>query len=233
MKEPRKLDKALTVAAGKLPAVNVGQGYSLSFWLYLTDFQPTTNGKILIARSPASTIAGNLDLTNPVVFLDRSTNKMHFCVKTTRAPENPSVTLDDLMRTSSGNRAYLVASVEYVPMQRWSMFTLTVQDSTMTVFQDGSIYTVKSLFDMVDTKSSTPRPMFAAVNGDMTIGGPSTDVSDAANGFIARVKAFNYALAVHQVQNIYTGGPTSSNPLRGLGIPAYGVRNPIYKVDDE
>lgn len=243
LKEPKKLTgKPTKVSADKLPPASVGQGYSLSFWLYLTGFQPTAKGKLVLARcQTASTInSSNIGNTNPVVFLDKSTNKMHICVKTTRAFTANPTSLEDLLRKekaasagTGGNWSYLVATVDYVPMQRWSMFVLTVQDSTMTVFQDGSIYTVKSLYDMIDENSSTARPMFASVSGPMTIGNPGTSLSGDVNGFIARVKAYNYALATHQVQLIYAGGPTSVNPLRGFGVPAYGVRSPVYKMGDD
>jgi len=239
--DPRKLNGKgpFTFSASRMPSSTVGQSYSLGFWLYLTDFQPTSQGKLLLMRSGQPNT--NLTTANPIVFLDKAINQMHICIKTTRASSasgSPVNQLTDFLRTggtgATNTWTYLTATVEYVPLQRWSHFLFTVQDSTLTVFQDGSIYTVKSLYDMVDTApgQTVPRPMFSAASGDLTIGNAGSSISGDANGFIARVILYNYALATQEVQGIYLGGPTQRNLLRGMGVAAYGVRSPVYKVDE-
>jgi hypothetical protein len=143
----------------------------------------------------------------------------------------------------------LTGKVDYVPLQRWVNYTFTVQNNLLSVYQDGSLYTVSDLFDMIDmtcpanqSNSCTSRPLFSGVTGDMTIGNPttcpagepsstnnSTCISDV-NGFVSRVQFFNYALTSKQARQVYNAGPGSGGMLRLLGLPEYGVRSPIYQI---
>ena len=243
LRNPRKLhnNKAFMYSASKLPAMTIGQQFSMSFWLYLTDFQTTSSPKVLLMRqapSSGTTTTNSLVGANPVVFLDSALNQMYVCIATTRSPQTTPTTLNQLLNTegkgATNNWTYLYATVQYVPLQRWVNYTFTVQDNILTVFQDGSIYTVQSLFDMADpTNASAPRPVFAACTGDISVGNVSKTMSGDATGFINNVEFFNYALNSNQVQTVYGNGPTSTNMLRSFGIPDYGVRTPIYVVDGE
>lgn len=240
LKDPRKLTGTpLVVSSGKLPAMSVGQPYSYSFWVYLTDFQPSLDlGKLILWRQK-STSGGSatVDGTNPVVFMDPSVNQMYICVNTTRQPAQAPTKLTDLLRKdgtgANSNWSYLSAVVEYVPLQRWVNYTFTVQDSLLTVYQDGTLYTVASLYDMVDPENNVPRPMFGSSTGNVVVGSSSTgSISSGAAGFAARVSFFNYALNSQQVLAIYKQGPSSNSVLQSLGMADYGVRSPIYRIDD-
>ena len=204
----------------------------MSFWLYINDFQATSMMKLLINRmSSTSGLVG----ANPVVFLDQTTNKLYICIATNRTPATPKNSLDSLLVKSGtglqNNWSYLVATIDYVPMQRWVHVSFTVNDNTLTVFQDGGMYTVASLYDMVDQTSKITRPAFAACVGDMTVGNTDPTLSSDTTGFISRVQFFNYALSASQVSAIYNTGPTDTNLLRSLGVPEYGVRSPVYRMD--
>ena len=240
LKDPRKLlGSPLVFNTEKLPAMGVGQPYSMSFWLYLTDYPTTTNQKLLLWRqsTAASTVTPLLPGgAGPIVMMDKNMNKLYVSVPTTRAPPSAITSLDQVLFTkgtgASNQWTYLTATVEYVPLQRWVNFVFTVQDSMLTVYQDGSIYTVQSLYDMVDqTNNSQPRPIFSGVVGDMTVGNPGSSLSSDISGFAARVQFFNYALTSRQVRELYTNGPTAANLLRTLGLPAYGLRSPVYSLD--
>lgn len=228
---PKKMP--YTLSAAKLPTMSVGQEFSMSFWLYLNDFQATSNMKLLINR-----MNGNKGLSgaNPVVFLDQTTNKLYVCVATTRRPSTPKTTLDSLLITggkgNSNNWSYLTAILDYVPMQRWVQVVFTVQDNTLTLYQDGGMYTVASLYDMVDPTAKVTRPTFAACTGDMTVGNSDPTFSSDTTGFVSRVQFFNYALSASQVAKLYATGPTNTNLLRSLGVPEYGVRSPVYRIDE-
>ena len=239
---PRKLQgqKAFRFSASKLPAMTIGQQFSMTFWLYLTDFQPTSSPKLLLLRQApnAGSATNSLVGANPVVFLDSALNQMYVCIGTTRTAATTPTTLTQLLNTegtgAANNWTYLYATVQYVPLQRWVNYTFTVQDNMLTVFQDGSIYTVQSLYDMADpTNVSAPRPVFAASTGDISIGNVSTTLSGDASGFVNNVQFYNYALNSSQVKTVYGNGPTGTNILRSFGIPEYGVRSPVYVVDGD
>jgi hypothetical protein len=222
----------IRIPASKLPAMYVGQEFSMSFWLYLNDFQATSMMKLLINRMPGN---NGVNGANPVVFLDQTTNKLYVAIGTNRKAATPKATLDSLLVKSgkgpSNNWTYLVATIDYVPLQRWVHVAFTVQDNTLTMYQDGGMYTVASLYDMVDPTNAISRPAFGACVGEMTIGNSSPTLSSDTTGFISRTQFFNYSLAASQVSQIYFAGPTSSNLLRSLGVPEYGVRSPVYRLD--
>jgi hypothetical protein len=222
----------IVIPAGKLPAMAVGQEFSISFWLYLNDFQATSMMKLLINRMPGNNGLGG---ANPLVFLDETTNKMYVAVGTNRKPATPKTTLDSVLvksgKGASNNWSYLVATIDYVPLQRWVHVVFSVQDNTLTLYQDGGMYTVASLYDMVDHTNKVSRPSFAACIGDLTVGNTSPTLSSDTTGFISRAQFFNYALSATQVSQIYNSGPTDTNLLRSLGVPEYGLRSPVYRVD--
>ena len=265
LSDPTRLDKnkITPFPASNLPALSTGQSYSMSFWIYLTGFKPTENGKLILWRNPSLTSNAGAALTsvnmvsaNPIVFLDPVVNSLYVSIKTTRnKPETTNVTsLSQLVSQGSGKGAnnvwtYLTGKVDYVPLQRWVNYTFTVQNNLLSVYQDGSLYTVSDLYDMIDmtctaamSTTCTARPLFASVTGDMNIGNPTSSACTATttnncisdvDGFVARVQFFNYALTSKQARAIYYSGPGSGNMLKIVGLPEYGVRSPIYRIDGE
>lgn len=263
LSDPTRLNnnRIPSFSASKLPSLSTGQSYSMSFWIYLTDFKPKTNGKLILWRNPGIASAGGavkFTDANPIVFLDPSVNSLYVSINTTRnMPSGSNITsLSELISQGSGTNTsnkwkYLTGKVDYVPLQRWVNYTFTVQNNLLSVYQDGSLYTVSDLYDMIDmtctpamSTTCVARPLFAAVTGDLTIGNPtpSTCASDATgnttciddvDGFVSRVQFFNYALTSKQARAVYFSGPGSGNMLKLLGLPEYGVRSPIYRIDGD
>jgi hypothetical protein len=231
MKNPRKLygRPALRVSASKLAPVSAGQGYAISFWLYLVDYQPTALPQLLLLRQ-GNGGTGAADLVanaSPVVFLAPSANRMYVAARTNAPPPAlASGSLADVV--APGNRSRLVATIDYVPLQRWINVIACVQDSLMSVYMDGSLYSVASL----DTLAS-PRPMFAMSTGDLVVGNINSSVSADAQGFMSNVQLFNYPLSVREALRVYQRGPLASTAMLGaLGLSSYGVRSPVYRLDD-
>jgi hypothetical protein len=224
---------AVRVGSSKLPALSAGQGYSISFWVYLTAYNPTALPQLLLMRQGNGASSGNAVVANasPVVFMSGTANKMHICMRTNA----PAVALSAastsggslLEMLAPGNKTRLCASIDYVPLQRWVNVVLSVQDNLLNVFQDGSLYTVASL----DTLAS-PRPMFATSSGDMVVGNVGSSVSADLNGYVAKVQAFTYALSPRAARDIYAAGPMSGTAVMSkLGMPDYGFRSPMYRLD--
>jgi hypothetical protein len=242
LKTPVRLDgdKVLDeIPASRMPAMHIGQEYAFSFWLYLSDFKATTNYKLLFTRLPTSALGNDrYKQMNPVVMLDKVANKMYICVLTNRSPTNPTTDLDGILGNQGVNKTFLVGAIDYVPLQRWVHVAFMIEDNLMSVFLDGSLYTVQTLSDMsrnVGVKSTAlTAPLFAACTGGVRIGQFDTGMSDKASGFISNLRFFNYPLSAAQVSALYDSGPdTGFSLLRTIGVPEYGVRSPIYRVDDE
>lgn len=221
MSKPYVTDKA------KLPPTLNGQEYSYSFWIYLFDYQPTSSHKMIFMRGGNSTSVTN---ASPIVFMDKSTNKMYVAARTTLTPTKMSK-LTDIVDV--GTSMYALGTIEYVPLQRWVHIVVSIKDSSMTLYFDGKLYTVSSVNDVLLKASvrTTPpvRPLFTGTTGDMTVG-MITDTS-ACRAFLARMQVLNYAMTGADAETDYRRGPAATSVMGALGLPEYGVRAPVYRTD--
>ena len=227
---------ALVVDASKLPVTVNGQEYAVSFWMYLPDYQNTTRHKLVFRRTSDAGKIGEL-----VVFMDKTTNKMYLACATSNRGSGTGASSDtfasdaallDKVATKATvpASAWVTATIDYVPLQRWVHVACVVQDSLLSVFVDGDLYTVESLSDVADANG---RPRFAGLQGDMRVGElPGVAFSDPLKGYVGRMLFFNYALTQRDVQRMYNSGPRGSSALGALGMADYGVRSPIYRLDD-
>lgn len=216
--------------ASQIPPTLNGQEYTFSFWLYLVEYPPMENHALLMCRGGTGQ---SVDKSNPIVFLNKSTNRLHISVKTTSPPTEPlvpetqgSAILDAVSKLSSG---YLTATVDYVPLQRWVHVMFTVQDNLLTVYLDGDIYTVSNIFDM--PRVGGVRPVFAGTNGDVYVGA-LPNVNGQAKAFMAKTQFFNFAVMHKDARTVYMEGPAAAGGVLGrMGLPEYGLRTPIYRME--
>jgi len=215
------------VSNSRLTSVPSGQEYSYTFWLYLLDYSNVSEqDRIVFMRGGSDSLSKD---TSPMVFMDGRTNRLFITVGT-NVTNSDVDSLDDFKESKNVDNKMVTAVVEYVPMQRWVNVTFTVQDNLLTVFLDGDMYSVKNVHDLWDGSSNTSRPVFKGTSGDVHVG-PTTDHSEAVNGYLSGLKTFNYTLMQNDAKGIYNNGPVSRGFLERLGIPAYGVQAPIYRID--
>lgn len=211
----------LRVPSSKLPPTVNGQEFSYSFWLYLTDYQPTAAHKLLMLRSGNGAIKG----AHPAVFLDARTNKMYIVARTSTS--TTVTTLTDMLDKTQNK--HVVAVIEYVPLQRWVNVVFVQQDNLLTVYMDGDMYTVENVHDLYNPVLSSDRPIFSGQSGDVMVGAVAT--TSRTSGFISRVQYYNYGLTQNNVKNLYAKGPVDSSVLSSFGISEYGIRTPVYRVN--
>lgn len=213
-----------------VPTMN-GQEFTYTFWLYLLDFDETTERPRMVFMRGSN--APELEGASPVVFMDGGTNRLYITITTNRTAEGDDgqiETLTHLLPGSNINKKVLTAVVEYVPLQRWVNITFTLQDNLLTVYQDGDMYTVKNVHDLWDKETSGERPAFSGTRGDLHLG-PTENNSDLINGYLSGLKFYNYALMQNDAKSIYNAGPVTNGWLEKLGISRYGVQAPIYKIE--
>jgi hypothetical protein len=233
LRSPRKLfgtTEPGSLENSKIPSTVNGQEFSFSFWIYISEFTSTTNYKLVFQRG--GTPAAVTNTSSPIVFLDKSTNRMFISVRSSHESA-PTFSLDTI--AARGNLDHMTAIIDYVPLQRWVHYAFVVQDNLLTVFQDGDVYTVENVHDLTETNhnSAAPgvRPFIKSTTGNITWGPLGTNTSET-RGYICNLYFFNYALTSKDVRSIYEFGPVSTNVLSRLGIPEYGIRSPIYRVED-
>lgn len=224
------LSSPMTIDKSKLPPTLNGQEYSYSFWLYLIDYEPTSSHKMLFMRGLG------VGASSPIVFMDQSANMLYFAARTTR-----SLAVSSLAGVLDPSNMYALATVQYVPLQRWVQIIVSVKDGAMTLFVDGQLYTVTSVADALSAATASaaedgrtapaqsPRPLFNGTSGDITVGAISG--TSPCRAFLSRLQVFNYAMTSTDAEHDYDNGPASATIMGALGLPEYGVRSPMYRID--
>jgi hypothetical protein len=147
---------------------------------------------------------------------------------------------------------------DYIPLQRWVHLCVVVNEDmnggTMTTYIDGeltktvspNLVTNPSLKQAgnpsvspiigTDTNKTTIYPAFDIskvnldVGGDVYVGGSLSSASGPGfSGLVSRITFFNYDLSAQDVYANYKLGPID-NVLAKMGLPAYGVQSPIYRI---
>lgn len=216
---------------------SVGQEYSYTFWLYLSDqYDSTSTYKLLFSRGNASALPNKFSYqTNPIVFFDKNANKLYIAISTS-AVKGEDKTYDDILQQSTDGRyisGYMISYIDYVPMQRWVNVTFFIKDDKMLVFLDGDMYTAVTVSDVYNpsavTSGSAARPIIRDSTGEGIIG----DKKSTIKGFLSYSRFFNYALTQNEIKAIYANGPTRRSMLALFGLNQYGVRSPIYNLEDD
>ena len=216
---------------GLMSIVNRGQEYTISLWTYLSpQYEPTTDHKLIFQRGNTSAIAGMYDYnTNPLIFMDKMTNRMYFAVATSAVTQTSQSLTDILSKDGNGrfSSGFLITYIDYLPLQRWVHTCLVVRDNTIMVFMDGDLYSVASVSEIPDTGSGA-RPILRTSQGDASIG----DINTLTKGYVSKTQYFNYGLNQQDLSALYKSGPMKTGWLSWLGINNYAVRSPIYSLDD-
>lgn len=213
-----------TVDKSIIPSTVNGQEYSYSFWMYLVQYDASSSQIMIFGRGIQPGGIGG----SPLVYLDNNTNKMYVSIAKNTALLN--LPLDSVQASSD----YVTATIDYVPLQRWVNVAIVVQDYLLTVFMDGDIYTVSNVTDAQDIgpgvlalNDSGTRSIFGPTSGDIIVGAGSPQ----AKAFVSQIQFFNFALTQRDVRARYARGPLTASALSVLGIPAYGIRSPVYKIE--
>jgi len=225
-----KSDLPYVVSSNNIENISAGKGYTLNFWLYLSDnYDETTEHKLVMYRGQRDNDIGPLLIrkdANPIIAMHKKTNKMMIAVSTKQVPGTMS--LDQIFEQEPNSYRYksnyLVTSVDYVPLQRWVNFTIMVHENTLRVYMDGDIYSVVTTSDMaIDNKV----PMVRYNNDDFVMGDSATPI----RGYLANMRFMNDVITQKKIRDIYNSGPVAKSILSYLGLNKYGLQSPVYRID--
>lgn len=145
--------------------------------------------------------------------------------------------------------------IPYIPLQRWVHVAIVVNEDAII---GGSIsaYVDAELVNTVTSSSTlpvlynnkttlnptpvalTPPPVFNITDvnldyqGDVYLGGAiGSPLGPGFSGMLSMISFYNYDLNANDVYQIYKKGPVD-NLLSQLGLPAYGIQSPIYKIGE-
>lgn len=240
-----KQERLVVVKSAEIPSTLSGREYTYSLWLYMENISNTTatNHNIIMYRGSTT----DASTANPIMFMNANSNKMYIAIRT--VGENNSFTnLDNLIQNNwfiSSNKnltyktanTYIIIPIDYVPLQRWVNVIFVIDNKLISLYLDGELYSVKSCDEFKGSDNNTigfvsTNVVVDKTDGDVIIGkNNSVNLSTTMDGYIGKLEFFNYALNQNEVRSIYQNGPISKSWLSLLGITQYGVRSPVYKLN--
>lgn len=239
------------ILANRMPIPMVGIEYAYSFWVYLENYSQTPGSEKMLWFRGTN---GELTSANPIVYMDSMSNKMYVIIKT----KNSNLYTDDssdLSQIISKNyflnstltyddptaNKHIIMSYDYVPLQRWVNFGIAVDNKLITLYMDGEIYSVKSVDEIKSLRTSevdalgNPRSYNVIIDntqGDINIGkNPVSSANGTISGYVSKFQFFNYAITSNDMKRVYKTGPFVNSFLSLLGMGAYGLRAPVYKIN--
>jgi hypothetical protein len=130
--------------------------------------------------------------------------------------------------------------IDYIPLQRWVHVAVvvneTVNEGYMAAYLDGELVKSISSVDKIKLSNGTNIAVsFQNLNlikaGDLYLGGDiyNTDINKGFSGMVSKVTISNFDLNGEEIKRLYVQGPMD-NLSSKLGLPAYGLRSPVYRV---
>lgn len=210
-----------------LPTLNNGNEYSFSYWIFLNQSNQSQQPKLIM------TLGGStLDSSNIIMYLDPSYNKMHILFKNN---DSNAVEQDLGKLHDTPSCKFYKMMIPYVPITRWINITVVVDDNYIQLFMDGELRQVIDTSESFNIQNGTttscgsPTLLQPDNNSNFYVG--SVTGALKMDGFISKLKFFNYALTIDHAKMVYKTGPVHQSILSKLGLPLYGIRNPFYRVD--
>lgn len=223
-----------------------GRRATFMFWIYINDINENKGQyrHVLHLGSDESVINAS-----PLVMLDKDTNKLYvrYSGNGTEDPTNGKnweqiinhykketgltndneVILYDLV-----NHGIIV---DYVPLQRWVHIAIVINETVnkggISLYMDGELVKTVSSSESVTfsngfTKDYSFQNLRLISPGNVYVGGEN---NEGFSGLVSNITFTNYDTNVSGVYKEYIKGPIS-NLSSKLGLPAYGVRSPIYRI---
>jgi len=221
------------------------------FWIYINDINEG-NGqfKHVLHRGDKSTANAS-----PLVMLDKTESKLYIRFsgskrgvwKKRSVNKNWSQIIKNYRGRFYSDFDALAADltnhgiiVDYVPIQRWVHIAVvvneTINQGEISLYMDGEL--VKHISSNDTEKINDHRNLKFSYDfqnldlnkvGDIYVGGDETSENIGFSGLVGKIAFANYDMNARSIHNEYTKGPVD-NLASKLGLPAYGVRNPVYRL---
>ena len=228
----------------KIPNSGNGKRGSIGFWIYIHDLNKFSGSyRHILHRGDEDATYEN---AAPYAVMDKNTNSISITWAPKRA-ENlyPQGTITGEENKWSYFKQAHGITFDYIPLQRWVHVCAVVnensQGGSITGYIDGEL--VKTVlndgitkFDDVMTTSSggliTPRLNMQDADldkkGNVYTGGAMVSPI-GFSGLLCNISFYNYDMSANDVYKVYKKGPID-NLLAKLGLPAYGVQSPVYRI---
>lgn len=241
-----------------IPRSGNGHRASLSFWVYINDINKFSGQYRHILHRGQQT--DDYTVAGPYVCMDPEENSIYVSYPASTPADSTHGTYGGITSLDGDDEKIKYAfqargiTFKYIPLQRWVHVAVVVNEDmnggTITGYVDGELYKSvdqNSTLVPVNTKTTsgtgtaakttkgtiTPRFDIGSANvdvpGDVYVGGSVNDNYVGFSGLVASIKFFNSDINAQDVYNEYRKGPIDSLLAR-MGLPAYGVQSPVYRI---
>ena len=222
-----KIDKTLNNSNG------IKRSYG--FWIYINDITKYSGKYRHVAHMGNS--AGEIKNASPYIFLDKNTNEIHirFAPKDDKLSDQDR--LNDIENTEEllyygGKRCGI--TIKYVPIQRWVYVVIVVSDingGLIYTYIDGELTEIergKGNNLLLHEINFETKPSSLFVGGNI-----SNSLINMAgfSGLLSKFSIYNFDLNKNDIYKEYNRGPLNGL-LTSMGIVSYGLRNPVYKINN-
>lgn len=209
-----------------------------SFWIYINDINQYSGSYRHIAHIGAQ--HKQIKDASPYIFLDSKSNKIHVRFSPKEDPLLLTYRLNDIAENDissllkfgvDNNKCGI--TIDYVPIQRWVHVAIVISDVNKGIiytYIDGELADVEKA---QDNKLNLYELNFENM-GNLYVGGSAsnTDVNTTGfSGLISKFTLYNYDLNKNDIYKEYNKGPLNGL-LASIGMSNYGLRNPIYKLNN-
>lgn len=214
-----------------------GKKRSYCFWIYIFNINAGAGTYRHVAHVSNNDNNTNIKDASPHIILDKDKNTLHvrFALNTedeplwTKRDNYVGSDIDDYLKYRGFATGF---SIDYVPIQRWVHVGFVIDDiggGSITTYIDGNYYKKHDKNNGLNGQLRLDKLNLNS-KGSLLVGG--VDGGDAPIGFsglLSKFTMFNYDLNKNDMYKEYHAGPMNGM-LASLGIGAYGLRNPIYKL---
>lgn len=210
---------------------------SYGFWIYINDINKYKGKFRHIAHIGDS--ARKIKNACPYIFLDNQNNSIHVrfapieddLTDTATHRLNAITTKEQLLGSSVTTNGKCGITINYIPTQRWVHVVIVVSD-----VNGGIVYTYidGELTQQENTKLTLHELNFETKDSTLFVGGSASNTEVDAMGFsglLSKFSLYNYDLNKNDIYKEYNKGPLNGL-LTSMGIVGYGLRNPVYKLND-
>jgi len=208
-----------------------GNRRSYCFWIYIFDMDVGDGDYRHIAHiSSEKTNSLLISKASPYIILDSKSNKIHvrFAHDDDDFGKEPKFDNSNFSKFHRSGNNVCGFTINYIPIQRWVHIAFVLNDvgnGSVAVYLDGH-YT-----DNPVEKESTfnIHKLLLSHTGNLHVGGDG-NLFNGFSGLLSKFVMFNHDLNSNDIFKEYNAGPLNGLMAR-LGIGAYGLRNPVYKLE--
>lgn len=222
-----------------------GARRSISFWIYINDMNKYSGQykNVLALSNHGDDLIP--DRCSPYIFLDNRNNSLYVRFANKYTQNDLSIVKNCAnIGTNRDLGKYMEQGIQinYIPIQRWVHVAVVCNADTyrthLYAYVDGDLVnTVAHQDTFALYKDSTVNNLKAKLNdielnmsGYLYIGNNPTGMCGPGfSGLVSTFSIFNYELNPKDVYHLYNRGPITGF-MATLGLGAYGIRSPIYKL---